>query len=222
MTRTYPRSKSEEAIMSLTTDPEDIIAQPVPGPWPGTVDAGRAEEAVRDLLEALGRDTADPHLHETPRRVVAALAELLEAPPLRLTTFPNDDGYDDLVLVTGIAFTSLCAHHLLPFSGVARVGYVPGERLVGLSKLARVVDRFSRDLQVQERLTVQIADFLEAELAPRGVGVVLEADHQCMSIRGIRASGSRTRTQRFTGVLAGDGAARFDDPARDAAGRTGR
>lgn len=196
--------------MSLLTDAdEEELPQPVPGPWPGTVDVDRAQAAVRELLRALGRDADDPHLSQTPRRVVAAFEELLQPPPLQLTTFPNDDGYDDLVLVTGIPFTSLCAHHLLPFSGVARVGYVPGERLLGLSKLARVVDRFARDLQVQERLTVQIADCLERRLAPRGVGVVLEADHQCMSIRGIRATGSRTRTQRFTGVLAEGGAARF-------------
>ena len=171
----------------------------------------RAEAAVADLLLALGRDLGDPHLFATPRRVVAAFREMLDREPLTMTTFPNEQGYDDLVLVREIPFTSLCAHHLLPFRGVAHVGYLPAERLLGLSKLARVVEHFARDLQLQERLTMQIADYLATELAPNGVGVVLEAEHLCMSTRGPRTPTARTRTARFTGALADQGWERFGD-----------
>ncbi|RZS65849.1 GTP cyclohydrolase I [Agromyces ramosus] len=174
----------------------------------------RAEAAVSDLLLALGFDVADPDLVETPRRVVASFRELLHREPLTMTTFPNEEGYDELVLVREIPFTSLCAHHLLPFRGVAHVGYLPAERLLGLSKLARVVEHFAGDLQLQERLTVQIADFLASELAPNGVGVVLEAEHLCMSIRGANAPTARTQTARFTGALAEHGWERFRDASR--------
>ncbi|MFF1877832.1 GTP cyclohydrolase I [Leifsonia sp. NPDC058230] len=174
-----------------------------------TFDRLRAEDAVSELLAALGRDLADPDLVDTPRRVAASYRELLERDPLTMTAFPNESGYDDLVLVRDIPFTSLCAHHLLPFRGVAHVGYLPAAQLLGLSKLARVVEYFARDLQLQERLTVQIADRLEEELAPRGVGVVLEAEHLCMSIRGVQAAGARTRTSRFTGALAPSGNEHF-------------
>src|SRR5690606_435078 len=118
--------------------------------------------------------------------------------------FPNDDGYDELVLVRDIPFTSLCEHHLLPFRGVAHVGYVAGSRLVGLSKLARIVEWYAHDLQVQERLTVQIADHLERHLEPAGVGVVLRAEHLCMSVRGVQAVGSTTQTHVFRGAVAAD------------------
>ena len=164
-----------------------------------------AEAAVAELLDALGRDTADPHLADTPRRVVAAFEELLTPRPTDWTTFPNDDGYADLVLVRDIPFTSLCAHHLLPFRGVATIGYIPGPRILGLSKLARGLEHFARDLQLQERLTVQTADWLEDVLDPLGVGVVLEAEHLCMSLRGVQATGSSTRTAAFRGVLASPG-----------------
>lgn len=168
------------------------------------VDVPAAQRAVADLLRALGRDVSGPHLADTPRRVVAALREMTEPRPFAFTTFPNDEGYDELVLVRDIPFTSLCEHHLLPFRGVAHVGYLPGERIVGLSKLARVVETFARDLQVQETLTTQIADHLEHHLAPRGVGVVLEAEHMCMAIRGVRATGTRTVTRAFRGALKTD------------------
>jgi GTP cyclohydrolase I len=168
------------------------------------VDRERAAAAVAELLSALGRDAVDDDLLETPRRVVDGLLELLSPRPFAMTTFPNEDEYDELVLVRGIPFASLCRHHLLPFRGVAHVGYLPGDRLVGLSKLARVVDHHSRDLQVQERMTVQIADTLEAELAPRGVGVVIEAEHMCMSVRGIRAAGAMTTTSVFRGAISHD------------------
>jgi GTP cyclohydrolase I len=149
-------------------------------------------------------------LAETPERIAKAYAELLSPRPFALTTFPNDEGYDELVVARDVAFSSLCEHHLLPFSGVAHLGYLPGERIVGLSKLARVVEHVARDLQVQERLTEQLADWLERELQPKGVGVVVEAEHLCMSLRGVRASGSRTVTSAVRGLLRSDGRSRAE------------
>jgi GTP cyclohydrolase I len=168
------------------------------------VDVPAAEEAVAALLRALGRDPADPHLLDTPRRVADAYAELLTPAPFDLTTFPNDEGYNELVMATAIPVQSLCEHHLLPFAGVAHIGYLPGERILGLSKLARVLDLFARDLQVQERLTQQVADWLQDNLDPRGVGVVIEAEHLCMTLRGVRARGARTTTSALHGVLRED------------------
>lgn len=165
------------------------------------VDRDRAQAAVAELLAAFGQDPSGPHLEQTPRRVVDAFAEMLAPEPFTFTTFPNDEGYGDLVLVREVAFTSLCEHHLLPFRGVAHIGYVPGERIVGLSKLARVVEWFARRLQVQERMTTQIADHLEAALAPRGVGVVVQAEHLCMSLRGVRATRAHTTTSVFRGRI---------------------
>jgi GTP cyclohydrolase I len=168
------------------------------------VDPAAAERAARDLLIALGRDVSSEALRDTPRRVAAAYSELLSPAPFDATTFPNDGGYDELVLVRDIEFHSLCEHHLLPFVGVAHVGYIPGERIVGLSKLARVVDHFARALQVQERLTTQVADWFETELRPKGVGVVLEAEHTCMSLRGAAKPGSRTVTSALHGLVRDD------------------
>lgn len=172
------------------------------------VDLPAAEKAVAALLRALGRDPADQHLADTPRRVADAYAELLTPPPFDLTTFPNDEGYNELVLAAGIPVQSLCEHHLLPFTGIAHIGYLPGERILGLSKLARVLDLFARDLQVQERLTQQVADWLRDNLNPRGVGVVIEAEHLCMSLRGVRARGARTTTSALHGVLREDARSR--------------
>jgi GTP cyclohydrolase I len=160
-----------------------------------------AEQAVADLLRALGRDPATEHLADTPRRVATAYRELLTPRDFDLTTFDNDAGYDELVLARDIPLTSLCEHHLLPFRGVAHVAYLPGERILGLSKLARVVELFARDLQVQERLTMQIADWLDTHLQPRGIGVVIEAEHLCMSMRGVQAAGTRTVTSAVRGLL---------------------
>ena len=168
---------------------------------PSGVDRGKAERAIAELFEVMGVDLSAPDLRETPRRVAAMYSEFLTPKPFNPTTFPNDDGYDELVLSKNIPFTSLCAHHALPFSGVAHVGYLPGARILGLSQLARVVHYFSRSLQVQERLTKQIADWLETELEPRGVGVVLEAEHLCMTIRGVQAAGSKTITSTMYGLL---------------------
>jgi GTP cyclohydrolase I len=139
-----------------------------------------------------------------------AYAELLTAREFEPTTFPNDEGYDELVVVCDISFQSVCEHHLLPFTGIAHVGYLPGDRILGLSKFARVVELFSRRPQVQERLTKQVADWLDAELAPRGVGVVVEAEHTCMSLRGVRAAGAMTRTVALTGAVRDDPAIRAE------------
>jgi GTP cyclohydrolase I len=176
----------------------------------GAVDLRAAEEAIDRLLRALGRDPASPHLAETPRRVASAYAEMLTARRFDLTTFPNDEGYDELVIARDIPLQSLCEHHLLPFSGVAHIGYLPGARILGLSKLARVLELFARDLQVQERLTQQVADWLQEHLAPRGVGVVVEAEHLCMSLRGVRTPGARTVTSALHGVLRSDARSRAE------------
>jgi len=175
-----------------------------------TVDLDRAETAVRDLLVALGQDITSPHLADTSHRVAAAYAELLTPRPFTLTTFPNDEGYDELVIARTIPFHSLCQHHLLPFIGVAHVGYLPGERILGLSKLARVVEHFARALQVQERLTKQVADWLSVHLNPKGVGVVLEAEHLCMSLRGVQAPGTRTVTSALAGLVRDDARTRAE------------
>jgi GTP cyclohydrolase IA len=168
------------------------------------MDLAAAEDAARDLLTALGADVDSESLRETPRRMASMYAELLTPAPFTATTFPNDGGYDELVVATQIPFHSLCEHHLLPFVGVAHVGYLPGERIVGLSKLARVVELFARGLQVQERLTTQVANWLDEQLAPKGVGVVLEAEHLCMSLRGVQKPGARTVTSALHGVVRDD------------------
>jgi GTP cyclohydrolase I len=197
---------------------EPEVAEPAGGPEGGQrlrvvhgrkhVNLPAAELAVRDLLLALGRDPSSPHLADTPRRVAESFTEMLTPREFDLTTFPNDEDYDELVLARNIPVQSLCEHHMLPFTGVAHVGYLPGERILGLSKLARVVELFARDLQVQERLTVQVANWLQENLAPKGVGVVIEAEHMCMSLRGVQASGSRTITSSVQGALRADGASR--------------
>jgi GTP cyclohydrolase I len=173
-----------------------------------SIDTEAARQAVTDLLKALGKDPYSVHLADTPRRVAEAYAELLTPRSFNLTTFPNDEGYDELVLARGIPVQSLCEHHMLPFHGVAHVGYLPGERILGLSKLARVVEMFARDLQVQERLTKQVADWLQEHLRPKGVGVVIEAEHMCMALRGVRVNGSRTVTSALQGVLRNNPASR--------------
>ena len=178
-------------------------------PWPSLhavrrVDLVAAERAARDLLIALGADLDQVGLLETPRRMASAYAELLTPEPFNLTSFPNEEGYDELVLVRDIPFQSLCMHHLLPFHGVAHVAYLPAERILGLSKLARVVEHFARDLQLQERLTTQVANCLQDQLQPKGVGVVLEAEHLCMSLRGVQKAGARTVTSALHGLVRDD------------------
>jgi GTP cyclohydrolase I len=168
------------------------------------IDTPAAEAAVAELLTTLGADLTEEGLRDTPRRMTAAYAELLTSRPFRPTTFPNDENYDELVVARSIPFHSLCMHHLLSFHGVAHVGYLPGARILGLSKLARVVDLFARDLQVQERLAVQIAGWLQEQLEPKGVGVVLEAEHLCMSLRGVQSLGTKTITSALHGLVRDD------------------
>ena len=183
--------------------PATLIALPG-ATGPRGIDLAGARRAACDLLTALGADLQDEGLRDTPRRMAEAYAELLTPQPFNPTTFPNDEGYDELVVARSIPFHSLCMHHLLPFHGVAHVGYLPGERIIGLSKLARVVESFARDLQVQERLTTQIADWLERHLAPKGVGVVLEAEHLCMSLLGVQKAGATTVTSALHGTVRDD------------------
>ena len=177
-------------------------------PPPVEVDLVAAERAAGDLLRALGIGTDDENLRATPGRMARAYAELFTSPEFDLTTFPNDEGYDELVLARSIPLRSVCEHHLLPFVGVAHVGYLPRERILGLSKLARVVGHFAARPQVQERLTKQVAGWLQDTLSPAGVGVVIEAEHSCMTVRGVRAAGSTTVTSALLGTLRDDARSR--------------
>jgi GTP cyclohydrolase I len=171
---------------------------------PAAIDRPGVQRAVRELLLALGTDVDSAGLTDTPRRVADAYVELLTPRSFRATTFPNDDRYDELIVARAIPFHSLCMHHLLPFHGVAHIGYLPADRIIGLSKLGRVLELFARDLQIQERLTTQIADWLQRELEPKGVGVVLEAEHMCMSLRGLQKAGVQTVTSSLHGVIRDD------------------
>jgi GTP cyclohydrolase I len=171
-------------------------------------DLSAAEAAAAALLAALGIDTASDSMARTPARMARALEEMLTPRQFDLTTFPNDEGYRQLVVERAIPFRSLCEHHILPFTGLAYVAYLPGERILGLSKLARVVEMFAHRPQVQERLTQQVADWLDSQLHPQGVGVVLVAEHLCMTLRGARASGAVTVTSALHGVLLSDHRAR--------------
>jgi GTP cyclohydrolase IA len=168
------------------------------------VNLAAAEQAAGQFLRALGLRTDTESMQGTPGRMARAYAELFSPRPFDLTTFPNDEGYDELVLARAIPLRSVCEHHLLPFVGTAHVGYLPGQRILGLSKLARVVEQFACRPQVQERLTKQIADWLQTQLAPKGVGVVIEAEHTCMTLRGVQATGSTTITSTMLGLLRDD------------------
>jgi GTP cyclohydrolase I len=167
-------------------------------------DLAAAATAARQFLSALGISCDSPGMSQTPERMARAYAEMFTAPPFELTTFPNDSGYDGLVVVNAIPVHSVCEHHLLPFFGRAAVGYRPADRILGLSKIARVVEMFARRPQVQERLTQQVASWLDLRLSPKGVGVVIEAEHTCMTARGVHATGSVTTTSALTGVLRDD------------------
>jgi GTP cyclohydrolase IA len=207
------RSGRDQASPPLTRDmtshhdrgPALALATASPGPGAARgIDHAAVQRTARDLLLALGADVDAEGLQETPRRMADAYTELLTPHPFRATTFPNDDGYDELIVARAIPFHSLCMHHLLPFHGVAHVGYLPGERIIGLSKLSRVVELFARDLQIQERMTTQIARWLQRELEPKGVGVVLEAEHMCMSLRGVQKLGATTVTSALHGCVRDD------------------
>lgn len=174
------------------------------------IDLDAAEKAAAALLDALGIDRSSGPLAGTPARIARSYAELLTPREFSLTTFPNDEGYDELVIARDIPFTSVCEHHLLPFMGTAIVAYLPNERILGLSKLARVVELFARRPQVQERMTTQIAHWLQDNLAPKGVGIVLEAEHTCMTIRGVGARGATTVTSSLLGHLREDARSRAE------------
>jgi GTP cyclohydrolase I len=194
--------------MSISAADPDVTGRPVPRQLriagSSDIDVVAAEAAAASLLRALGMDVEDPTLARTPRRIAHAYAELLTPREFDLTTFPNDEGYDELVLARNIPFTSVCEHHLLPFTGTAAVGYLPGRRILGLSKLARVVDMFARRPQVQERMTKQVAGWLDEQLQARGVGVVLRAEHTCMTLRGVAARGAETVTSALSGLVRTD------------------
>jgi GTP cyclohydrolase I len=191
------------------TLPSRLSVPPVPDEVP-VADLRRATLAAAEFLDALGIAPDGPDLADTPRRMAGAYLEMVTPRAFDLTTFANDEGYDELVLARAIPVQSLCEHHMLPFTGVAHVGYLPGDRIVGLSKLARVVELFSRRPQVQERLTTQVAGWLQTHLRPRGVGVVIEAEHSCMSLRGVRAGGTSTVTSSLLGTLREDARSRAE------------
>lgn len=184
----------------------DAMAENVSGT--PTIDMARAELAAADFAQALGIDLRSEHLIATPGRMAKAWAEMLTSRPFELTTFPNEEKYAQLIVVGDIAFQSLCEHHLLPFTGRASIGYLPGERIVGLSKLARIVEHFARRPQTQEGLTQMTANWVQEHLAPRAVAVVLNAEHSCMTLRGVKTPGSRTITSAFFGKLRDDPVAR--------------
>jgi GTP cyclohydrolase I len=188
------------------------VLPPTPGP-----NLLAAERAAATFLAALGV-TAPA---DTPGRMARAYAELLRPRSFDLTTFPNDEDYDELVLARDIPVRSVCEHHMLPFVGVAHVGYLPGGRILGLSKLARVVELHAHRPQVQERLTTQVADWLHRHLRPRGVGVVVEAEHMCMTLRGVRAAGTTTITSSVRGALRDDPRSRAEFLALTTGGRHG-
>lgn len=190
--------------MTIAEVPVRMMVKPA---GPG-LDLEAAEKAACSLLTALGVDLDREGMTESPGRMVRALAEMFTPRPFDATTFPNDRDYEQLVIERRIPFESVCEHHLMAFTGYAYVAYLPGKRILGLSKLARLVEWFARNPQVQERLTQQIADWLQEHLQPKGVGVVLEAEHLCISLRGARVDGATTVTSAVHGLLREDARAR--------------
>jgi GTP cyclohydrolase I len=190
--------------MTATASVSPISARTRVTATPTDRDVEAATEAAAALMRALGIDPDDPttpDLALTPRRLATAYADLLTPGDFEMTTFANVEEYDEMVLVRDIPMHSLCEHHLLPFVGRAHVAYLPAERIVGLSKLARAVDHCARRPQTQERLTTQVASTLDEILRPRGVGVVVEAEHTCMTLRGARAPGATTMTSSLRGLM---------------------
>jgi GTP cyclohydrolase I len=189
------------------------VAEPNTEVEPVPIDRPRIERAVREILLAIGENPDRESLCETPARVARMYAELfcgLHADPGRHLKKVFTDEYDEMVLVRDITFNSMCEHHLLPFMGKAHVGYLPRGKVTGLSKLARVVEEISHRPQVQERMTHQIADLINADLDPKGVIVILEAEHTCMTIRGIRKPGSLTVTSAVRGLFKTNPASRAE------------
>ena len=173
-------------------------------PAPHEFDDAALRKAVREIIRAVGEDPDREGLRETPRRVAAMYAEVfagLRLDPADVLRVGFEEGHQEMVLVKDIPFYSMCEHHFLPFHGVAHVGYIPNGRVVGLSKLARALEILARRPQLQERLTSQLANVIMSTLEPAGVGVVIAAEHQCMTMRGIRKPGSRTVTSAMRGVF---------------------
>jgi GTP cyclohydrolase IA len=193
---------------------DEIVARRSPAavkrqPAPRRPTRAETEQAVRTLIGWAGDDPDREGLKDTPRRVADAFEEYfsgyrLDPREVLSKTFDEAGGYDDLVMLRDIRVESHCEHHLAPFLGVAHVAYLPNGRILGISKIARVVEIFAKRLQTQETLTAQIADAIEQALQPRGVAVLIEAEHQCMSMRGVRQPGVKTITTRFTGALEDD------------------
>lgn len=178
------------------------------------MDKARIEAAVREILTAIGEDPDREGLLETPKRVANMYEEIfsgLERDPRRHIKMFTEENNDEMVVVRDIPLYSMCEHHLLPFIGKAHIVYIPGDgKVIGLSKLARIVDNFARRPQLQERLTSQIADFLNDNLHPKGVAVIVEAEHLCMTMRGIRAAGALTRTSALRGIIKSDARTRAE------------
>jgi len=191
-------------VTSLPADIRDALDPVVPRP-----SRDEAEAAVRTLLAFIGDNPAREGLRDTPKRVVSAFEELYSgyresAVDVLDRTFSDMGNYDEFVLVRNIPFHSNCEHHMMPFSGRAHIAYMPVARVVGLSKLARLIDVYARRLQTQENLTSQVASAIDEVLRPRGVAVMLEAEHTCMSLRGVEKHGSSTVTTKFTGLFRED------------------
>lgn len=178
------------------------------------MDKQRIENAVREILSAIGEDPDREGLQETPKRVANMYAEIfagMEDDPKRHLKIFNESNNDEMVVVCDIPMYSMCEHHLLPFVGKAHIAYIPSDgKVIGLSKLARIVDSFSKKPQLQERLTSQIADFLEENLSPKGIAVVIEAEHLCMTMRGARAAGAKTQTSALRGIMRKDARTRAE------------
>ncbi len=178
------------------------------------MDKQRIENAVREILSAIGEDPDREGLQETPKRVANMYAEIfagMEDDPKRYLKIFNESNNDEMVVVRDIPMYSMCEHHLLPFVGKAHIAYIPSDgKVIGLSKLARIVDSFSKKPQLQERLTSQIADFLEENLSPKGIAVVIEAEHLCMTMRGARAAGAKTQTSALRGIMRKDARTRAE------------
>nr|BDD43958.1 GTP cyclohydrolase 1 [bacterium] len=172
-------------------------------PNPDPLSKTDAFDAVRTILDHIGEDTRREGLLDTPRRYIKFLEEFTSPKPFKLTTF-DSEGMDEMVLQTDIPFYSLCEHHLAPFFGTGHIAYIPNGKIVGLSKLARTLDHFARRPQNQERITSQVAELLQEELNPKGVAVVIKAQHLCMNMRGIKKPGTWTTTSKMLGVFKDD------------------
>ncbi|MEE0865787.1 MAG: GTP cyclohydrolase I FolE [Clostridia bacterium] len=164
------------------------------------MDKKKVEEAVYNLLEALGENPDRDGLIDTPKRVANMYEELLEAPDLKYTTF-EETNYKDIVLLKDIEFNSMCEHHLLPFYGKIHIAYIPNGKIIGISKLARIVEKYAKRLQVQERMTEQIVKDIQENLETENVAVYIEAKHMCMIVRGVKKVNAKTVTAKFTGIF---------------------